>query len=779
MPEGQLPKSKQRLLDLLTQVSMVFLCTSLVVRPLTSGFTIGLELTLLFQFFTLLSGLMWLSVMVLKRELKVVLPGIGIPLAVFALSIVVSVFRASCMFLAAATAFDWIVDLLLFLLVLQLARDSENRQTLIRVCLATAFVVAVYGLIQYFKGFPEMKVWIEANTVEAQKALGIFDPINWNDLKSRLYTDEVFSTFVIANALGGYLVMILPLQLADLWVEMLDLEGTFLCRLKRCLRKPSFIVKAMAFVLVLFCLSLTGAKGAWICIPIQIAVFAFFLGNAVSRRRRLLVIGGVGASILAGILIIGIAWLSKGNSISDRILGAMFGLWDSLYVRLGYWDTSLQILKTDGNFLLGVGANNFQEAFPVFKTVTSSEVQKAHNHYLQLIVELGIAGGAAFVAMWSILFIRASKSDVVDEDEAAPHCPRKTMAFPACGIGFLCVVVYADAFRNIPSSTDNVVIGVLLAGLWCAFFAISGSGVFSSSLSNTWIKAAILSGLSGMLLHSVIDFDLYVAGCAQSLWLLGAIAISLQAGLREKTFKLTPVWQAILMFSSLLGFVILTSFVFPRVTESAGLKASAQGLIQNALASKDNERRALGLQAGIHQLQLAQQLNPLDPEIPFELSAGYQHVWFTSRSVDAALACVESMERASALAPLRGGYHHQLAQFLQAVAATHPKTVTLHLKNHFSVRDEIQTAPEAFRPALSHYAQARELYPSKPTARLPEADLLWGLKMKDKAREKYSEILEIDDQIHPRWRNLKLSDEVRLRIELRLGRSPLKTGEVE
>jgi hypothetical protein len=779
MPEAKLPKSKQRLLDLLMQASMVFLCTSLVVRPLTSGFTIGIELTMLFQFFTLLSGLMWLSVMVLKRELRVVLPGVGVPLAIFAASIVVSVFRASCMFLAASTAFDWIVDLILFLLVLQLARDAENRQTLIRVCLATAFVVAVYGLIQYFKGFPEMKAWIEANTAEAQKALGIFDPINWNDLKSRLYTDEVFSTFVIANALGGYLVMILPLQFADLSVEMIDREGTFLGRLKDCLSKPSFIVKAVAFVLVLYCLFLTGAKGAWVCIPIQIAVFAFFLGNTVSRRRRLLVIGGVGASITAGILILVLAWLTKGNSISDRIMGAAFGLWDSLYVRLGYWDTALQILKADGNFLLGVGANNFQEAFPGFKTVTSSEVQKAHNHYLQLTVELGIAGGAAFVAMWGILFVRASKYDVVDESEAPPARPRKAMALPACGIGFLCVVVYADAFRNIPSSTDNVVIGVLLAGLWCAFFAISGSEVFHSNHSKVWLKAAILAGLSGMLLHSVIDFDLYVAGCAQSLWLLGAIAISLQTGLRVKTFKLTPVWQVMLMFSSLIVFVILTSFVFPRVTESAGLKGSGQELIQNAIASKNSERRALGLQAGIIQLQLAQQLNPLNPDIPFELSTGYQHVWFTSGSLDAALACVESMERASALAPLRGGYHHQLAQFLQAVAVTHPKTITLHLRNHFSIGDEYNTAPEVFRPALSQYARARELYPSKPTARLPEADLLWGLKIKDKAREKYSEILQIDDQIHPRWRNLKLSEEMRLRIELLLGNVPPNKGAIE
>lgn len=779
MSEGKFPKSKQRLLDLLMQASMVFLCTSLVVRPLTSGFTIGLELTLLFQYFTLLAGLMWISVMVLKRELRVVLPGLGIPLAIFAVSIVVSVFRASCMFLAVSTAFDWIVDLLLFLLVLQLARDSENRQTLIRVCLATAFVVAVYGLIQYFKGFPEMKAWIEANKEEAQKTLGIFDPINWNDLKSRLYTDEVFSTFVIANALGGYLVMFLPLQFADLCLEMIGREDTFLAGSKRCLMKPSFIMKAAAFVLMLYCLTLTGAKGAWICMPIQVAVFAFFLGNAVSQRTRLLGIGGVGASIIACILILGLAWLSKGNSTSDGILGAAFGLWDSLYVRLGYWETAMQILKVDGNLLLGVGANNFQEAYPVFKTVNASEVQKAHNHYLQLVVELGIAGGAAFVVMWCILFFRAAKSSIVNGNQATPIRPRKALAFVACAVGFLCVIVYADAFRNIPSSTDNVVIGIMLAGLWCAFFLVSGYGIPNSNHSNTWIKAAILAGIAGMLLHSVIDFDLYVAGCAQSLWLLGAIALSLQAGLREKTFMLTPVSQGLLMFSSLIVFAVLTSYVFPRVTESAGLKASGQQLIQNAMARRDPEQRALGLRAGILQLELAEQRNPLDPEIPFELSTGYWHLWFATRSVDIAVACVEALQRASLLAPLRGGYHHQLAQFLEAVAVAHPKTITSHLMNRFSIEDEFKIAPETFRPALSQYAKARELYPSKPSARLPEADLLWRLKLKKNACEKYSQILAIDEQIHPRWRNLKLSQEVRRRIELRYGSVPSKTGEVE
>ncbi|MDP6117268.1 MAG: O-antigen ligase family protein [Planctomycetota bacterium] len=776
MSEAKLPKSKQRLLDLLMQASMMFLCTSLVVRPLTSGFTIGLELTLLFQFFTLLSGLMWLSVMVLKRELRIVLPGNGIPLAIFAVSIVVSVFRASCIFLAASTAFDWIVDLLLFLLVLQLARDAENRQTLIRACLATAFVVAVYGLIQYFKGFPEMKVWIEANTAEAQRALGIFDPINWNDLKSRLYTDEVFSTFVIANALGGYLVMILPLQFADLSMEMIGREGSFFSRLEGACVKPSFIVKSVAFVLLLYCLSLTGAKGAWVCMPIQVAVFAFFLGNAVSRRLRMLVIGGIGASIAAGILVVGLAWLTKGNAISDRILGAAFGLWDSLYVRLGYWQTALQILKSDGNFFLGVGANNFQEAYPVFKTVTASEVQKAHNHYLQLFVELGIAGGAAFVAVWSILFIRSAKSNEVNGSETPQARPLRGLLFTACIIGFLCVVVYADAFRNIPSSKDNVVIGVMLAGLWCAFVAVSGSGASCFRHSNAWIRAAVLAGLSGMLLHSVIDFDLYVAGCAQSLWLFGAIAVSFQAGLHEKTFKLTSLWQAVLMFSSLAVFVILTSFVFPRVTESAGLKASGQQLIQAAAAKKDREQHLLGLQAGILQLELARQRNPLDPEIPFEISMGYRQMWRVTRSIEAAVRCVESMQQASALAPTRGGYYYQLGLFLETLAATQPKAIELHLMNHFSIGEGFKRAPEAFRPALSQYSRARALYPSKPSARLPEADLLWRLKMVEQARNRYSEILALDGQIHPRWRNLRLSESVRLRIENLLAAQQRETG---
>ena len=459
-----------------------------MVRPLTSGYTVGPDLDLLFQLFTLFAGLLWMCGMVLRREATIRLSGLEIPLALYAAFVVASVFRASCLMLALETAFDWIMDLVLFFVVYQVARERGPRRGLERAFLATAMVVAAYGLVQRVKGFPEMADWIRQNELEAKQLLGFWDEVNWNDLHSRLATNEVFSTFVIPNALAGYFLMVLPLLAAALIARA---PRTAWGRVSRG-------AKWLTLLLVCVCMALTGAKGAWACVPVQAIVFLLLLGgNLQTRLRR----GIIGAIVV--LLAVATALLV----LVPPLQSYAYGLWDSLSVRFGYWGTGQVMLADKLNFLFGVGPNNFQELYPFYKTVAASEVQKAHNHYLQLWAEIGLFGLVAFVAAWVLCAYRSIRSQAdrdgaADESVARKEDRRQASGSPKApdrrqapdrrlspegrsvliggAIAFLVACYFGGPFKNVPTSNDQALLAAIFFCLWCFYVFADSVGARAS-----------------------------------------------------------------------------------------------------------------------------------------------------------------------------------------------------------------------------------------------------------------------------------------------------------
>lgn len=756
---------KDRLLHVITQSAVAFLCASLIARPLTSGETIGQDLRLLLQFFPLFAALLWLSRMVLNRELQYVRTALEVPLAVLVGAMLISLFRASCLFPALSTGFDWLIDLLLFLLVVQVAQDPSVRRSFERVFLATALVVAVYGIIQRVKGFPEMWVWIDRNPLEAKRMLGIWDPVNWNDLKSRLGTNEVFSTFLIPNALAGYFLMVVPVLGVSLWLS----------RFQGKLGKLAFGMKALAAVAVLSCLLLTGAKGAWACLPVQAAVFVLLLGDQLPERRRRTAILGLAGAVSLGALLL---------ALVPRLRGYGLALWDSLHVRFGYWDTARVMLCDGANWLFGVGLANFQEAYPYYKTVTASEVQKAHNHYLQLWTEIGILGLAGFVAAWVICGVRSLRSPLATREEAAPERRTGEQVSLILGglLGFVTISNFARPFKSVPSSNDDVLIGAGLFLLWAVYVLADGARARVESVpaerEAVLRRAGYLTGLAGMLLHSVIDFDLSVAGCSQSLWLLGGLALSMVVVRKVWRRRLGDVGQALSMLAALAVFAGLTLGVLPRVTESDVRGSRGREALGLALLERNAGKRAAQLEQAVEDFAAAAEQNPIDPDLQFDLGTAYQHLWMTTGQSDAVGKGYAAMKRAIDLAPFRAGYHYRLGQFLEMLGALEapPSALETHILPGYESPGLTPEVPKRWRPALAEYQRVAELYPTKPEAQLAEADLLWKLKLRDHALARYRALLELDDRIDPRWRNLRLGKEIRTKIEERVSGPADKAG---
>ncbi len=89
-----------------------------------------------------------------------------------------------------------------FAVYLVLSRRPEWRGLWISVLVAGTLLTGVCGLHQYFAGFEQTREF-----VAKQKAEGIlFDPV----LEIKMADTRVFATFVSCNALGGYLLLLMP-----------------------------------------------------------------------------------------------------------------------------------------------------------------------------------------------------------------------------------------------------------------------------------------------------------------------------------------------------------------------------------------------------------------------------------------------------------------------------------------------------------------------------------------------------------------------------------------
>ena len=151
------------------------------------------------------------------------------------------------------------------------------------------------------------------------------------------------------------------------------------------------------------------------------------------------------------------------------------GFSDSLTVRVNYWKAGFGMLKDYP--VLGSGLGTFGTIYAKYKLPQGEEVQLAHNNYLQVWTEMGILGIVSFLWLWLIFLKQGWKL-----------------------IRRLRITGY-----RLPAA---VVIGCY-------------------------------AGIVAFLIHSLVDFGLYVPGIAMNVWLFLALITSYQHRfLRTQKIKL-------------------------------------------------------------------------------------------------------------------------------------------------------------------------------------------------------------------------------------------------
>jgi O-antigen ligase len=399
-PGARVPFARGLRLSALLLVSVV-----VSTRPFFAGTPDDFTLTVLLASLLALAFSLTLVSRWPERALPVLWTPLHGPLLLFALATLWGLKLGTWQPEAVLRGLDYLSLLLLALLLAELSLELEERHLLLVPLLGSLFVVVLYGYYQYFWEFDRMLAEMAAQPAHVAQELGI-SPESWPDFIARVRGREIFSTFLMSNSLGGYLVLLLPVLAGYLFDRLARRRGEWW-------REPGLWLLAIILGAGAVALSLSRVKGAWIALA-----GALVLGVPLlvlwSRLRRFWPALVLGVCLVAGLFF----WWLWRTDVTSRVL-----VNDSLGARLGFWQGALQVL---GKHPLGVGIGRFQPYYLQDKLPSAHEVDLPHCVWLEVWVELGpLAAGSAWPST-KRLGRPAAPALLPREAPAKPHRPSLT-----------------------------------------------------------------------------------------------------------------------------------------------------------------------------------------------------------------------------------------------------------------------------------------------------------------------------------------------------------------
>lgn len=202
----------------------------------------------------------------------------------------------------------------------------------------------------------------------------------WN-LKNP-YPGRAGGTFLYPNHLAGFLELLVPLGLCQV---LIGRSGHVMK-----------IVIGYASLVMLAGIGMTLSRGGWLAMGLTLLALGVVMLAQRDYRIQGLVL--MGALVVAGVLLVPRAQTLRHQ---ERRMALHTKTPDDL--RLSIWKPALQIWRD--HFWLGAGPNHFDYRFPQYRP---PEVQrrpfKAHNDYLNTLVDWGVVGTSLVAASWMLLY---------------------------------------------------------------------------------------------------------------------------------------------------------------------------------------------------------------------------------------------------------------------------------------------------------------------------------------------------------------------------------------
>lgn len=224
---------------------------------------------------------------------------------------------------------------------------KEKIMTAVTVFVTAGLFVSLYGIYQQFFGNNLGHAWLDDEMFES-------------------ITVRVYSTLENPNVLGEYLLLVLPLCAGMMW---------------GCKKWLSKLYFGGVFCVSALCMIFTQSRGCWLGLLFAAAVFIVLVD------KRFIILGIIGLMALPFVLPESI--ITRFTSIGDLSDSS------SSY-RLYIWLGTINMLKDFWLYGIGLGSTAYNQVYP-FYSFSNIIAPHAHNLYLQIMCETGIAGLLVFL----------------------------------------------------------------------------------------------------------------------------------------------------------------------------------------------------------------------------------------------------------------------------------------------------------------------------------------------------------------------------------------------
>lgn len=286
-----------------------------------------------------------------------------------------------------------------FLLAFLTMNTLTTRKRLIifiSVSLSTAFLLAIYGLMQSVSNsemYPRLAPIV-------QKVVG--DPAHWTQDP----TDRVFGTMGHANHFGAYLAFHIMLL------------GGLIATAKKWWAK---IVLTIAGLVMIAAVTATASRGAMIALSAGIFVFAIFsakIGWNGIKRWKWLILGAFGAMIIATGIFHGKIWdTAKNSGLGQRTIGTIQFLQSgNIPDRVSWWFSSFEMFADHP--ILGQGLSTYKDTYNLYRRLDykvpgdeqdTTTPESTHMGYFNILAEQGIVGFTAYILLITFVLFALAK----------------------------------------------------------------------------------------------------------------------------------------------------------------------------------------------------------------------------------------------------------------------------------------------------------------------------------------------------------------------------------
>jgi O-Antigen ligase len=626
------------------QMAYVLVLLGAALGPLAPTLESSLTMQMMVHTFFLVAGALWLLSMALTGRPDFRRTSVGIWALLFAGAIAASMVNARYGYPAYITGYMWLTNMVVFFFIVNGLKLRQERLLLLAVICASTLVVSLHGIRQHEVDMPEWMQMVKGNRDKAAIEAGV-SPQHAADLQGRIESGRVFSTYIIPNSFACALALALP-AMAGLFADRLKRQKGREARFSWTLAAPFVLPLLIAFYF-------TKSKGGALGLGVAALVFVVW-GFGGFLRRHLSETIIVATSI---VIVFGMAQLSG-------LLPPLRDYGGSFDIRIGYSRVGMEVFEKNPG--VGVGLDNFADAYAEVKQPGDGAVRRTHNDYVQIAAEMGIIGVILYLTLWFAFWrrmtIRASEPALPPEEKPWPK------GLLVAGVLALALALFA---LESPGSGMMESRGAFFGGAWILLMAVAWISfiiVFMLNaeelgpLRNSFATIGMACGLIGFLVHSILDFNHYVPGLYQTVWIFMALVLS--ARMSEESPTATPPRQmhpatrlGLIGISTAIPMICLYLFVMPVL--------DASSLVERAKAPTGysiRERMEFLQQAGE---RCPWQAESFATQSKFYLQKALAHDRIGAGGQTQLSQAIQLMRGAISVRPYHADYHHWLGRIYE------------------------------------------------------------------------------------------------------------------